>query len=42
MQLRVDELVRQSEADGFQLSESKKKELNATFLYKMYAPCIRI
>ena len=27
MQLRVDELVRQSEADGFQLNESKCKEL---------------
>ena len=27
MQLRVDELVRQSEADGFQLNEPKCKEL---------------
>ena len=31
MQLRVDELVRQSEADGFQLNESKCKELRISF-----------
>ena len=31
MQLRVDELVRQSEADGFQLNESKCKELTISF-----------
>ena len=31
MQLRVDELVRQVEADGFQLSESKCKELRISF-----------
>ena len=30
-QLRVDELVRQSEADGFQLNESKCKELRISF-----------
>lgn len=33
MQLRVDELVRQSEADGFQLNESKFKELRISFSY---------
>ena len=31
MQLRVDELVRQLEADGFQLNESKCKELRISF-----------
>ena len=31
MQLRIDELVRQSEADGFQLNESKCKELRISF-----------
>ena len=31
IQLRVDELVRQSEADGFQLNESKCKELRLSF-----------
>ena len=31
MQLRVDELVRQSEADGFQLNKSKCKELRISF-----------
>ena len=31
MQLRVDELVRQSEADDFQLNESKCKELRISF-----------
>ena len=31
MQLRVDELVRQSEADGFRLHESKCKELRISF-----------
>ena len=31
MQSRVDELVRQSEADGFQLNESKCKELRMSF-----------
>ena len=31
MQSRVDELVRQSEADGFQLNESKCKELRISF-----------
>ena len=31
MQLFVDELVRQSEADGFQLNESKCKELRISF-----------
>ena len=31
MQLRVDELVRRSEADGFQLNESKCKELRISF-----------
>ena len=31
MQLRVDELMRQSEADGFQLNESKCKELRISF-----------
>ena len=31
IQLRVDELVRQSEADGFQLNESKCKELRISF-----------
>ena len=31
MQLRVDELVRQSGADGFQLNESKCKELRISF-----------
>ena len=31
MQSRVDELVRQSEADGFQLYESKCKELRISF-----------
>ena len=31
MQLCVDELVRQSEADGFQLNESKCKELRISF-----------
>ena len=31
MQLRVDELVRQLEADGFQLNESKCKELRTSF-----------
>ena len=31
MQLCVDELVRQSEADGFQLNESKCKELTISF-----------
>ena len=33
MQLRVDELVRQSEADGFHLNESKCKELRISFSY---------
>ena len=31
MQLRVDKLARQSEADGFQLDESKCKELRISF-----------
>ena len=31
VQLRIDELVRQSEADGFQLNESKCKELRISF-----------
>ena len=31
MQLRVDELARQSEADGFQLNEPKCKELRRSF-----------
>ena len=31
MQLRVDELVRQSEADGFQLNKSKFKEVRISF-----------
>lgn len=31
MQLCVDELVRQSEADGFQLNKSKCKELRISF-----------
>lgn len=31
MQLRVDELVRQVEGDGFRLSESKCKELRISF-----------
>lgn len=33
MQLRVYDLVRQSEADGFQLNESKCKELRIPFSY---------
>ena len=31
MRLRIDELVRQSEADGFQLNESNCKELRTSF-----------
>ena len=31
MQSRVDELVRQSKADGFQLNDSKCKELRISF-----------
>ena len=31
IQLRVNEVVRQSEADGFQLNESKCKELRISF-----------
>jgi len=31
MQLRVDALVRQSQADGFKLNESKCKELRISF-----------
>ena len=31
MRLRIDELVRQSEADGFQLNECNCKELRTSF-----------